>query len=204
MNRIVFAILIMLVLPTATVYSQTSPEIEAFSQSRQFEANMEYSQAASILMPVYSESSYDVNLRLGWLNYKLGKYDDAMNYYRKAINLMPYSIEPKLGYNLPASAAGKWDEVIDQYKKILEIDPQNSFVNYQLGYIYYGRKEYSTALPLFEKVVNLYPFSYDGVIMYAWTNYMLGSFREAKVMFEKALMITPGSQSALEGLNLMK
>lgn len=202
-NKII-AVFVITVLNTAALYSQSSNEIDAFAQSQQYETNLEYIQAVNALMPVYSESNYEVNLRLGWLNYKLGKYDESMKHYQKSIDLMPYSIEAKLGYNLPASASEKWDLVIEQYKKILEIDPQNSFVNYQLGYIYYERKEYDVALRNFEKVVNLYPFSYDGVLMYGWTNYMLGRYREAKVLFDKALMITPGSQSALEGLNLIK
>ena len=52
-------------------------------------------------------------------------------------------------------------------------------------------------------VVNHYPFDYDSVIMLAWTNYRLGKMREAKVLFQKALLIQPGAESALEGLSLL-
>ena len=51
--------------------------------------------------------------------------------------------------------------------------------------------------------VNLYPFDYDSVIMLAWTNFQLNKFREAKVLFNKSLLIRPGDESALEGLGLM-
>jgi len=40
--------------------------------------------------------------------------------------------------------------------------------------------------------------------MLAWTNFKLGKFREAKVLFSKALLIQPGDESALEGLGLIK
>ena len=56
----------------------------------------------------------------------------------------------------------------------------------------------------FEKVVNLYPFDYDALVMYAWTNYQLKKYREAKVLFNKALMNTPTGVSALEGLGLLE
>ena len=91
-----------------------------------------------------------------------------------------------------------------QYGKILEIDPKNTLANYRIGMIYYGSEDYSLALKYFEKVVNLYPFDYDGTIMYAWTNFKLGKLREAEILFKKALLIKPGNESAKEGLQLVK
>jgi len=40
--------------------------------------------------------------------------------------------------------------------------------------------------------------------MLAWTNFKLGKLREAKVLFQKALLISPDDESATEGLNLIK
>ncbi|MEZ5148220.1 MAG: hypothetical protein R2759_14450 [Bacteroidales bacterium] len=54
-----------------------------------------------------------------------------------------------------------------------------------------------------KKVVNLYPFDYDGLIMFAWTNLKLGKLREAKVLFNKVLMYKPDDSSALEGLSVI-
>lgn len=187
-----------------TSLSQNDPVTEAFSKSLKSEAIPDYAQAIKDIREVYLADSYEMNLRLGWLYYKSENYNESMNYYQKAIDLMPYSIEAKLGYNLPASAANLWDKVIENYDKILLQDPQNTFVNYQLGNIYYYRQEYSKASSLFEKVVNLYPFGYDALLMYAWTNYQLGLYREAKILFNKVLMQSPGDASALEGLGLIK
>ena len=117
---------------------------------------------------------------------------------------MPMSIEARYGYAYPASALGNWDQVIRQYEKILEITPNNTITSHRLGLIYYGREEYDKAYRYFEKVVNIYPFDYDGLIMLAWTNYKLNRTREAKVLFQKALMHTPGGASAMEGLDLLK
>ena len=90
------------------------------------------------------------------------------------------------------------------YNKILKISPNNTIANYRLGLIYYGKKDYQKALKLFEKVVNLYPFDYDGLLMYAWTNFMLGKTKEAKILFNKVLMLSPDDESAREGLDLIK
>ena len=75
---------------------------------------------------------------------------------------------------------------------------------HRLGLIYYGKGDFESAKKLFEKVVNLYPFDYDGLTMLAWTYFRLNNTREAKVLFQKALLNTPNGTSAVEGLELLK
>ena len=117
---------------------------------------------------------------------------------------MPYSIEARLGFVYPASSMGNWDQVISKYLEILKIDPANYTANYRLGLIYYTRKEYNPAFKYFEKLVNMFPFDYDALHMFAWTNYQMGKLREAKVLFNKTLMNKPGDASASEGLGLIR
>jgi tetratricopeptide (TPR) repeat protein len=177
---------------------------QAFSTSYTLETAGDYSNAISTLKKVYDESSYELNARLGWLNYMAGLFSESTTYYSKAVTLMPYSIEARLGYTLPASAMGNWDQVLNKYLEILKIDPANYTANNRLGLIYYGRKDYANAIKYFEKIANMYPFDYDAIQMYAWSKYQLGKLREAKVLFNKTLLIRPGDASALEGLGLIK
>lgn len=192
------------ILITANSFAQSNPLEDAFTQSHYFEKMSNYSSAISALKKVYDESSYEINLRLGYLTYLAASYQESVSYYQKAIKLMPVSIEARLGIVYPASALGNMTQVVDEYKKVLEIDPQNTTANYKLGYIYYEKKSYQEAYKYFEKVVNLYPFSYDGLIMFAWTNYQLGKSREAKILFSKTLLLSPADASATEGLGLLK
>ena len=177
---------------------------DAFARSYEYEYSGEYSKAIDALKNVYDEESYEINLRLGWLTYMGGFFTESTAYYQKSIDLRPISIEAKLGFVYPASALGNWEQVKKQYNEILKIDPQNTLANYRLGSIYYGNEDYTTALKYFEKMVNLYPFDYDGLIMYAWTNLKLGKFREAEVLFNKVLMNVPNEKSALKGLAEIK
>jgi tetratricopeptide (TPR) repeat protein len=176
----------------------------AFSDSYAKEKSGKYGDAASVLKASYNTDSYEINLRLGWLTYLQGEFSESMGYYNKAIGLMPYAIEPRLGLVLPTSSLGNWDMVIAQYNKILTIDPNNTITLYRLGLIMYDKKDYPQAYKLFEKVVNLYPFDYQSVLMLAWTNYKLGKTREAKILFYKALLYYPADASAKEGLSLIK
>jgi tetratricopeptide (TPR) repeat protein len=178
--------------------------IEGFQNSYLHEASGNLAEAILDLKAVYDESSYEINLRLGWLMYSSGLFSDAQSYYNKAIQLKPFAIEPRFGVVLPQAAMGNWNSVIAQYEKILEISPNNSIAMHRLGLIYYGQKDYLKAEKYFEKVVNLYPFDYDALVMYAWTNFQLKKYREAKVLFNKALMNTPTGSSAMEGIKLME
>jgi len=180
------------------------PIEDAFESSYLLQDKANYTGAIAALKAVYDENSYEINVRLGWLNYLGGFFTESAAYYQKAIKLKPYAIEPKLGFVYPAAALGNWDQVIAQYNEILKIDSQNTTANYRLGSIYYGKLDYASAEKYLEKVVNLYPFDYDSNILYAWTNLKLGKNREAQVLFHKVLMMRPNDTSALEGMGLIK
>lgn len=195
---------LMLVIFISNSTAQNETIADAFTQSYYFEKVSNYPSAISSLKKVYDLNSYEINLRLGWLTYNSGSYQESVNYYQKAINIMPVAIQPRLGIVFPAAALGNMTQVVSEYNKILVIDPQNTTANYKLGYIFYEKKEYQKAFTYFEKVVNLYPFDYDGLLMYAWTNYQLGKSREAKILFGKILLLSPGDSSATEGLSLLK
>ena len=184
--------------------AQTFTEIkDAFQDSYIQEATGEFLKAINSLKSVYDEDSYEINLRLGWLTYQAGSFTESVAYYNRAIELKPYAVEPRFGVVYPGAAMGNWTMVLSQYERILEVTPNNSIAMHRLGLIYYGREDYETALKYFEKVVNLFPFDYDALTMLAWTHFKLQHTREAKILFQKALLHTPGGTSATEGLELL-
>jgi len=197
-------ILISLISPTIALNGQSFKDTkDAFQQSYIQEATGETVAAVNSLKSVYDEKSYEINLRLGWLSYQAGNFTESIAYYNKAVNLMPYAIEPRFGIVYPGAAMGNWNMVLKQYEKILEISPNNSIAMHRLGLIYYGKEDYEAAKKYFEKVANLYPFDYDALTMLGWSYFKLNNFREAKVLFQKALLHTPGGTSATEGLDLL-
>lgn len=177
---------------------------QAFAKSYEAEYSVKYTQAINELKKIYKADDYFLNIRLGWLYYLDKQYATSENYYLKAIKLNPYSIEARFGIIKPYSARENWEKVKEQYIQILKIDPQNTVANYWLGVIYYNQKNYTDALKLFEKNVNLYPLDYDSVIMLGWTNLYLGKSNDAKILFDHALTLRPNDDSALAGLKLIK
>ena len=176
----------------------------AFETSYALEKTGQYLKAANTIKSVYNESSYEINLRLGYLLYENASYRESSKYYKKAVEIKPNSVEARLGYVLPLAVLASWDTVKIQYENILKIDPYNTTANYRMGLIYYYKADNTTALPYFEKVYSIYPFDYDNTLMYAWTKLKLNKTAEAKTLFNIVLLIKPKDASALEGLKAIK
>lgn len=186
------------------LFAQNITELQAaFSKSYIAENQANYSLAINEMKPIYHENDYIGNIRMGWLNYLAKQYTESIGYYKKAIALKPYAIEARLGCVKPLSAVENWEKVKEQYIEILKVDPLNTTANYWMGVIYYNRKEYQSAISLFEKVVNLYPLDYDSVIMLAWAKLYNNNNADAKILFQQALIIRPNDNSAQNGLQLI-
>lgn len=174
------------------IFSQSDIAVrEALKKSYDSEYQLKYQKAIEDLQGVYEPTSYELNLRIAWLSYKVGKYSESVNYYKKAIAKMPLSIEAKLGIVYPLGALEKWDLVVDNYLAIVKIDTYNATANYRLALIYYNRGDYGNSWKYLQKYINLYPFDYDGNSLAGWVKYSVGKKEEAYVFFKKALMINP-------------
>lgn len=176
----------------------------AFSESYTQETNKQYTAAINAIKAVYEEKSYELNLRLGWLTYLNKEYTTSQSYYQKSVTLRPYAIEAKFGLVQPLAALQLTDKTLQVYEDILKIDPQQTKANYWAGVIWYNRKKFENASRYFEKIVNLYPFDYDGNHMLAWTYLNMGRSNDAKILFGKALLAKPGDASCLEGLKQVR
>jgi tetratricopeptide (TPR) repeat protein len=177
---------------------------KAFSDSYTQEYYKKYPEAIAIISKINSEENYETNLRLGWLNYLNKNYTQSQANYQKAVDLKPYSVEAKLGLVKPLSVLESWDKVLQQYEEIMKIDAQNYTANYWAGIIYYNRKKFDGSIKLFEKLVNLYPFDYDANHMLAWSYLNSGRNNDAKILFNKALLVKPADASCLAGLAKIK
>lgn len=190
-------------IPVAVFGQSTDKLSDQFANSYAYERVKDYAKAIDALKGADDSKSYEVNIRLGWLNYLAKSYADSLSYYQKAASLKPSSLEALFAGLNPALAMKDQGKVIDLYQKILKIDPQNTGINYQLGLIYYEKKDYASARQHFEKVISLYPLDYNSLNMLAWTALRLNS-SDAGALFRKILLIVPNDISALKGLSEIK
>lgn len=178
-------------------YAQNVSEqtFNAFSESYREETGKNYDKAISALKNVYIETSYETNLRLGWLYYCKKEYIQSSQYYSTAIKLQPKSIEALLGYVNPEAALQNWTHVFDTYKKILSINPHNVTANYRIALMFYYRKDYTNAQLHLQKVLDLYPFDYESMLLMAQTKVAAGKISEAKSWYEKVVLYNPSDTS---------
>lgn len=132
------------------VQAQNNKEVlTAFSKSYEYEYAQKYDAAITSLNEVYNASSYEINLRLGWLNYLSAKHKESISFYQKAIALMPAATEPMWAIINPFSKLESNNEIEKTYLSILKLDPKNTTAAYNLGYIYYYKKKLCCSKNLF-------------------------------------------------------
>lgn len=174
--------------------------LSAFSASYLGESNKEYLAAIIALENVYDANSYAMNVRLGWLEYLKKDYAKSQSYYKKAIALEPKSIEARFGLVNPIAALQQWDDLLKNYKEILDIDPNNTVVNYRVALMYYYRKNYDDADKYIQKVLVEYPFDFDSNALLGAISVAQGKIIEAKKYYKLALTYNPQSKEVAEAL----
>jgi tetratricopeptide (TPR) repeat protein len=181
--------------------------IVQFNQSLTAEAEDRYADALKDLesLPSEAKSDYLVSLRLGWLCYLNQDYDRAVSYYQQASqSARGRSIEALLGLTLPLAAKSDWTRVEESYRRVLSMDPHNYTANLRLGQIELNRGDFSQAELYLKTALENYPGEYEANLSSAWNNYYLGHAADARVLFERALMLSPGDTSATRGLQLVR
>lgn len=177
---------------------------QAFAKSYSLESAGDYRGAVAAIKEISARPTYESELRKAWLYYLAGEYADAKASYAQCMMLMPAAVEPMWGLLNVLAATEDWQGVERTYKSIISLDPKNSLAHYRLGSIYYYRQDYATARQYLDVSLNLYPFDYDIALLSAWNHYYLGNLKEAKLLFNKVLLIRPDDESATSGLALLK
>ena len=204
MNRLV--VLMFVLIPVLLFAQDQDKKINSFKESVAAEKFRNYKDALDYLDNIKTEfkSDYLLNLRLGWLNYKLENYDTSVKYYQEAIRLSKNSPEALLGLTYPYSALGKWDEISGIYKSILKQDKYNYSANLRLGQIYLNTGDYKNARIHLERVYNNFRSDYEANLSLGWTYYYLGNKKQARELFVNAIIANSGDENAEKGLELTK
>lgn len=185
--------------------AQENKLLTAFEESYTYEANLEYAKAATTLEKEYLNyiSNYEVNLRLGWLRYSAGDYKYSENYYTKALELKPLSLEAIYGKILPLLEQQKYNSILKLSEKALSIAPSDSRAEYFIGLASYYKKDYVKSEKYLEKAINKYPFDLDINLMLGWTKFALGKKNEAKSLFLVAQRKSPNNPRVKTALDLI-
>jgi tetratricopeptide (TPR) repeat protein len=186
--------------------ASSNPVIVQFNKSLAAESESRYAEALTDMesLPADAKNDYLVTLRLGWLTYLNQDYDRSASYYQQADQIARgRSVEALLGLTLPLAAKSDWGRVQDAYRRILVLDPKNYTANLRLGQIELNSGAFQQADRHLKTALENFPGEYEANLSSAWNDYYLGNMGNAKMLFERALMISPGDTSATRGIRLV-
>ncbi len=125
--------------------------------------------------------------------YYLGRYDEAIQAYDRAIEITPQFADAWRSKGVALVAQGKYDEAIQAYDKVIEIDPEDAYV-WDLkglalaakGWDRIDQIEFTEAIGAFDKAIELDPqyakaWNHKGQVLQD-----LGRTTEADAAFAKA------------------
>ena len=101
------------------------------------------------------------------------------------------------------------EEALQQYRKLLESNPNNAWWNFQAGYLYADKQDYEAAAAAYEKAIAGRGQLPETTVASAWNNLGGAYFRlcrkdEAIAAFKKAAALNPSFSEGLGAAYLLK
>lgn len=120
-----------------------------------------------------------------------GKFNEAINVYKKALDLEPKNVDVLIKIGLSYRHLEEYETAIDYYDKVLEIEPDNKTALNNIGYVMEVRGEIEDAIEMYKKSLEIDP-NYD-IPLVNLTNIYFDrkEYIKAITVFKDALKIDP-------------
>ena len=133
----------------------------------------------------------DKDLAQGIEFFKQGKYDQAIESFKKVIEKFPSN--PDVYYNLGLSYLRSRDinQAITAFEKVIEINPEAIEVYFALGECYFTKEDNEKALAAFSQALELQPDNPKAYYNLGILYYKYDKLEEALSAFEKSIELNP-------------
>jgi tetratricopeptide (TPR) repeat protein len=88
---------------------------------------------------------------------RLANYNDAIDAYKKALEIQPDHDEAYANLGLAYVEQGKYDKAIEHYQQAIKLKPDNADTHYNLGVAYGNLKKYKEAIESYMQVIKIDP-----------------------------------------------
>jgi len=185
---------LMIVCSVPCVYAAENPWQASYSLERK---GM-YQEAIEQIEKVSHSSVNDelLSLRLGWLYYLQGDYNDAKRAYENALEENVQSVDARLGIYNQLVAQKRWREADKYNQETLVITPSHLQANLNQMAIEAHHQDWKSLSKRASKMVRNFPTSADSLIYLARANKGLGNKSSARRAYEKVLMLYPSNLEA--------
>lgn len=101
---------------------------------------------------------FDSIVELGNMNFDQKNYDDAINLYKKAMEIRPDALNVRTDMGTAMFYQNKFDDAIAQFQEVLKADPKNAQALFNMGVaMLHGKKDSKRALEFWERLVETNP-----------------------------------------------
>jgi len=171
-------------------------------------ADHQYEQAEESFRAALEGTRHTANVRLeawchnglGAVYADLGRYNDAIAEYQRAIELDPQYPFPHNGLGNVYANLGRYDDAIAEFQWAIELDPQGAYPHNGLGNVYRDLGRHDDAIAEYQRAIELDPlfaYPHNGLgNVYA----DLGRYDDAIAEFQRAIELDPQYASPHNGL----
>ena len=150
---------IVLVLMLAAGALRALPNIE---DSYNQENKGYYASALDVMMELQAADAKEpfYQVRIAWLQYLLGRYEEAIATYRKALGLME-NLDARTGIINCLLSLGRYNEAIAEVDEQLKTHRQNPTLISKGAYAAYMKKDYARAVTYYQTMIAIYPWDFE-------------------------------------------
>ncbi|GEM_PF-2016923 len=125
-----------------------------------------------------------------------GRPNDAIPLWRQAVGRAPQDPEIHFGYGESLDSLGAWIPAQGEYRKALELDPQDISLRLRLADKYMRNGLSEQAMALWQDVTRIRPANVEARIGLAGVYEKLGRRKEAELEYDQVLRLEPGNEPA--------
>lgn len=122
-----------------------------------------------------------------------GKYDEAIEYSKKLIEVKPESPEIRNDFGCGLMNAGRYNEAIEQFQLALKYKPQFPQAFYNLGNALKKVNDHEQAADCYRQAINFKSDYTDAYVNLAFTLFELQKYQESLEICDKVLGFEPGN-----------
>lgn len=191
-----FAIIIVVLSLAGMLSAQTKSTI---SDSYNAETAKNYTRALQIMEEISAKDPDDAfyTLRIAWMQYLLGRYNDAIKNYTKSNNLFS-SLDAQTGILNCHLALGKWSDAKSLADQILKSHPQNVIIIGKAAYAAYMMQNYRATADYYLSIINILPWDMESLGYLVNNLYLAKDVDNAKKYFATLKKYYPDSPMVKE------
>lgn len=131
-----------------------------------------------------------------------GQYDEALGEFNKTIVMAPKHANSYIGRGYTYSKLREYEKAIDDLKVVLQMRPDNLFVDFRFSQLYsWKKKDYEERVEKYSKSINEYPdravsYIYRGCAYYQLGHFNSSFYEQALADLNTALCLNPKSSMA--------